>query len=283
MIKHYFEISNNLNGLIKGDLRIPFLDIPASVVIFSHGFKGFRNWSFIPYISDKFAENGFISVNYDFSLNGIDDDEKQIYNDDIFRKNTVSTEINDLKTLITHLINYEGIFESLNNLWNGDIFLVGHSLGGAVSILTAPYFNQVKKISLWASVSKLDRNTQRQKDVWKEKGYTDIVINSTGQKLHLDFTYIEDKDNVLGVGAIMNTMRELPIPVQIIHPLIDMTVNIKEAYELKSTESDNRIRDLIVIERAGHIFNCRHPFKETNPALEKAFDSTLNFLKSEYV
>ncbi len=283
MTKHYFEILNNSNNLIKGDLRIPFLESLSPLIIFSHGFKGFRNWGFIPYVVQKFAENGFISINYDFSLNGIIDDINQVYDDNIFRKNTVSSEINDLKTLIENIINYQNIFDKIKNLWNNDIFLLGHSLGGAISILVAPSFNQIKRISLWASISNLDRNTQRQKEIWKERGFTEVEIRNTGQKLHVDYSYIEDKDNNLGKNIINRTINNLEIPIQIIHPKMDKTVNIKEAFELKSSESDIKTRDLYVLENSGHLFNSKHPFTGTNTALENAINVSLKFLKSEYV
>ena len=37
-----------------------------SIIIGCHGFKGFKDWGFWPYIGEKFAENGFISVNIKF-------------------------------------------------------------------------------------------------------------------------------------------------------------------------------------------------------------------------
>jgi uncharacterized protein len=279
MTKHYFEIENSNGHKVKGDIRIPFSEIAIPVVIFSHGFKGFRNWSFIPYICEKFANHGFISVNYDFSHNGIIDDEKQIYNDEIFRKNRVSFAIDDLGCLIKGIESNSLKISEFHNQFSGDIYLAGHSLGGAVSILTAPKFESVKKISLWASISELNRNTERQKAVWKEKGEISIEIASTGQKLHLDYDYIEDKDVNFPSNVIMDTLKTLNYPVQIIHPEKDLTVNIKEANELKSTESDIRKRELIVIEKAGHTFNCRHPFEGASNALQKAYESAHNFFE----
>lgn len=279
MTKHHFEIQNSNGHKVKGDIRIPFSDSAVPVVIFSHGFKGFRNWSFIPYICENFSENGLIAINYDFSHNGIIDDEKQIYDDEIFRKNRVSYAIDDLSCLINE-IEYNLLnFTEFQNIFNGEIYLAGHSLGGAVSILTAPKFQSVKKISLWASISELNRNTERQKAIWKDKGEILIEIASTGQKLHLDYDYIEDKDINFPNNVIMETLKTLNYPVQIIHPEKDLTVNIKEAHELKSTESDIRKRELIVIEKAGHTFNCRHPFEGASNAIQKAYESAQIFFE----
>lgn len=280
MTKHYFEIRNKNNDIIKGDFRIPFLENKSSIVIFSHGFKGFRNWSFIPYVCQKLAENGFISVNFDFSLNGIIDDVNQFYDDAIFRRNKVSTEVEDLQILIDNIIDDNITNINLENIWSKEIYLVGHSLGGAVSILSSKKFNEIKKISLWASVSTLDRNTVRQKQVWKDKGYTDIVINPTGQLLHLNYSYIEDKENSFEENQILKTLNSLIIPVQIIHPANDITVKIKEAYELEQAAGNTIKRELFVIEKAGHTFNCRHPFDQPSIALDTAIETTISFLKN---
>lgn len=280
MKRHYFEFINQNGNKIKGDLRIPLLQEKAPLLIFSHGFKGFRNWGFIPYVCNEFTRRGYISINFDFSLNGIIDDINQIYDDEIFRRNKVSVEVSDLSFMIKQIIDSQLNIQDMTDKWNGIIYLAGHSLGGAISVFTAGQFNQIKKMSLWASVSTLDRNTPRQKEIWKEKGCTDIVIQNTGQKLHLDYSYIEDKDISFQHNAIIIEMNKLAIAVQIIHPENDMTVKMKEAVELASTGNNIIKRELNVIEKAGHTFNCRHPFDKPSKALEKALESTFLFFES---
>lgn len=282
MTKHYFEIFNEVGDLIKGDLRLPQTTTSSPLIIFSHGFKGFRNWSFIPYVCERFAKSGFAVINLDYSLNGIADDVRQVYDDSVFRRNKVSVEVSDLSKLISLIENKSFNLTELYSHWNGEIYLVGHSLGGAISIFVAGKFSVVKKISLWASISKLDRNTQRQKDIWKERGYNEIAIASTGQKLHLDYNYIEDKDKSFSEGAIIKAMENLIIPVQIIQPGTDLSVKMQEALELKSTENDIRKRELIVIEKSGHTFNCRHPLaEEPSEAIKRAIEVTLSFFENQ--
>ncbi len=276
MSSTYFEFTNKIGKIVRCDIESGN-DDNLPLLIFAHGFKGFRNWGFIPYVCSKFAEAGSICVRLDFSMNGIIDDVNQKYDDEVFRKNTVSREVSDLSELIEKFISNQLGIENFHRRWNGDVFLVGHSLGAAVSVLTAKKFQSITKISLWASVSQLNRNTDRQKEIWKQNGSIEILINTTGQKLHLDYTYIEDKESSFENNAIINELKKLNYPVQIIHPKNDMTVNIKEAEELKSTASDIRKRELIVIEKSGHTFNSRHPFSGTNDALESAIKHTINF------
>jgi pimeloyl-ACP methyl ester carboxylesterase len=278
----YFEFPNTEGNLIKGDLRIPFLQSKSALIIFSHGFKGFRNWGFIPYICTEFAKHGYNIINFDFSLNGISDDINQIYDNNLFRKNKVSIEVADLSLLIESIINKNNIFSELYDNWNGEIYLAGHSLGGAVSLLTADKFENVRKVSLWAAVSTLDRNTSRQKEIWKTNGTTEINISSTGQKLNLDYSYIQDKETKFPQNVIIETLRKTNKKIQVIHPRNDLTVSIREAITLHENINNIKKDELIVIEKAGHTFNCRHPFGDTpSEAIQKVVNSTKLFFESK--
>ena len=43
----------------------------APCLIFVHGFKGFKDWGFWPYIGNYFAKNRFFVITFNFSHNGI--------------------------------------------------------------------------------------------------------------------------------------------------------------------------------------------------------------------
>ncbi|MCK5087881.1 MAG: alpha/beta hydrolase, partial [Melioribacteraceae bacterium] len=40
-------------------------------LIYIHGFKGFKDWGFVPYIGEYFANKGFFVITFNFSHNGI--------------------------------------------------------------------------------------------------------------------------------------------------------------------------------------------------------------------
>ena len=42
----------------------------AEIVLFAHGFKGFKDWGHFPLIQRYLANNGFIVVAFNFSHNG---------------------------------------------------------------------------------------------------------------------------------------------------------------------------------------------------------------------
>ena len=43
----------------------------SNCIIFLHGFKGFKDWGFVPYLGDYLSDNGFFVITFNFSHNGV--------------------------------------------------------------------------------------------------------------------------------------------------------------------------------------------------------------------
>src|SRR6187551_3619604 len=76
---HFFCIMKKIkNILITGSGRLPMLvdlffeDDPGkkTIVIYSHGFNGFKDWGNFDMVAERFAAAGFIFVKFNFSHNG---------------------------------------------------------------------------------------------------------------------------------------------------------------------------------------------------------------------
>jgi len=66
---HFTAKKNKLNITAYGYENYP----SAPCLIFVHGFKGFKDWGFGPYIGNFFAEKGFFSISFNLSHNGVGD------------------------------------------------------------------------------------------------------------------------------------------------------------------------------------------------------------------
>ena len=60
--KHHREITLDVNFLESG------ANLP--IIIFCHGFKGFKDWGTFNLMAETFARNNFIFVKFNFSYNG---------------------------------------------------------------------------------------------------------------------------------------------------------------------------------------------------------------------
>ncbi|WP_286390995.1 alpha/beta hydrolase family protein [Myroides marinus] len=96
--------------VIEGSAR-PFLsdstyitsDATLPLVIFCHGYKGFKDWGAWDKAMDYIAETGCYVVKFNFSLNGTTLDAPTEFNDlEAFGQNTYTQEQNDLTAVINY-------------------------------------------------------------------------------------------------------------------------------------------------------------------------------------
>jgi len=148
------------NHLIEGkhqkpilvDYRLPVDTSPAPVIIFVHGFKGFKDFGAFNMIANQFAEKGFAYVKFNFSHNGTSPEHPVDFVDlEAFGENNFSKELDDLGTVIDWLNDLPETKKSRLDLTK--LFLVGHSRGGGIVLLKGAEDERVQKICTWASVS----------------------------------------------------------------------------------------------------------------------------------
>ena len=241
-------------------------------LIFVHGFKGFKDWGFVPYTCENLSRKGYHVISFNFSYNGIGENPTEFTQLDKFSKNTFSREIRELKEVIDACKN-----NFFGDYKNSKIGLIGHSRGGAISILTARKNKDVSAVAAWASVAKLDRYTKRQKDQWRKKGYFEIINQRTKQKMNLDITILDDIEKNLQDSLNMKkALEQLKIPLLIAHGSQDLSVSIEEAQQLYAL-SRKELTEYFIINNTGHTFNAKHPFEGSNDKLERLLEKTSKF------
>jgi uncharacterized protein len=242
-------------------------------LVFIHGFKGFKDWGFGPYLGRYFSEKGFFVISFNFSHNGVGENKTEFTELEKFAKNTFSREVKELTELLSAL--REGFFEGIDT--KSKIGLIGHSRGGAISLLTASKRKDISAVATWAAVSKLDRYSIRQKEEWLKKGYFEVLNTRTNQKMRLNISLLEDlekkSDDELNIE---NAVRNLNCPLLIAHGNQDMAVSIKEAEQLYEW-SDKLKTELFKLYSTGHTFDIVHPFSGTTEKFEKLLSKTEEF------
>ena len=246
----------------------------APCLILVHGFKGFKDWGFFPYAGDYFAKKGFFVITFNFSHNGIGEGKNEFTELNKFAENTFSLEVAELNEVIDAYLN-----SFFGGKANKGIGIAGHSRGGAIALLCAKNRAEVKAVSVWSSVSKLDRYSERQKDEWRRKGVFNILNTRTKQVMPLNLTLLDDIENNRDSLSIQNAVRNLSRPLLIVHGENDLAVPFQEAEQLLDW-SDKRISDLAKIDKAGHTYDIVHPFEGSNPKFETVLGKTEKFFKT---
>lgn len=247
-------------------------------IIFVHGFKGFKDWGFYPFIGKYFASNGFYAITFNFSHNGIGENPIEFTEFEKFEKNTFSLEIEELNEIIDSIRN--SFFENLKK--DCKVFICGHSRGGAISILTVSKRSDISAIAVWASISKLDRYSKRQKEEWRKKGYFEVMNMRTKQIMRLGVDLLDDiEKNSSEKLNIEKAVKNLNIPFFIVHGDQDLAVPIQEAEQLYQWADKSKTKFLKII-GTGHTFDITHPFTSSNPKFDLLLEQTNRFFLNNF-
>ncbi len=247
------------------------------LIIFCHGFNGFKDWGGFPYMMEKLAAPGFIAVSFNFSFNGVTKENPTEFTRlELFAQNTFSRELDDLKTVIDYFYSHSENF----NINKNKIALIGHSRGGGIAIIKASEDKRIKTLITLASISKFDRYTEEQKRKWKEKGFIEIENSRTKQMMRMNYSLIEDTIINKERLDIQKAISKINIPLLIIHGKEDLAVKYTSAQDLfeNSNKSNTEIN---IIDNTGHTFGVVHPFRGTTKAFEKVIEKTVNFLSEK--
>src|ERR1700744_2138793 len=128
--KQSFNIPGAKGRGILMDLTWRTSNKSAPLVIFVHGFKGFKDWGTHNLVANYFVEQGFRYLKFNFSHNGTTPDKPLDFADLIaFSENTFSIELDDLNAVIDFACNGSAMRAADN------VNLIGHSMGGGISII----------------------------------------------------------------------------------------------------------------------------------------------------
>lgn len=271
MNKKDFTITTQRNDLLHVSLFGAEDLNKGRLIIFVHGFKGFKDWGFGPYLGEHFAQAGIPALMFNFSHNGTGDSLTEFVELEKFAENTFSLEISELNEIIDAVL--DGRFGHAGKI---SIGVLGHSRGGAIAILTASQRKEVSSAALWASISRVDRYSQRQKSQWREKGYLEVKNMRTKQIMRLNVSLLDDVENNAKQLNIRNAVKNFGRPLFLAHGEQDLAVPVREADELYQL-SDRNITEYFKIPATGHTFDISHPFSGSSEKFDELLKKTCGF------
>jgi len=265
-----FAVEDGAGRPVCADLRTCAPGRTRPLVIVCHGFLGYKRWGFYPYVSERLAAAGYHVLTMSFSMNGVDERSGRFSRPGEFARNTVSSEIDDLRRVCGFVRRADALPEGVTaGAWG----FMGHSRGGSVMILVASEFPEVRSLVTWSTLGRLDRYSKRRKELWKRDGALVFTDPRSEEPLRLDYSYYEDIDRHREAFDLPAAAARLGIPHLMVHGEGDAAVTLREAGELLASPR-GAARRFEVIHGAGHTFNVRHPMARPCAALEKAIALT---------
>ena len=261
-----FEIRSPEGLPIRGDIDAP--RHPRALVIVVHGFKGFKDWGFFPWLSEYLCNSGFAICRFNMSRSGIGENLDTFDRLDLFADDTYSIQLADLASAVEYA---QSKYPSLPT------FLLGHSRGGGVAILGAYDVPGLSGIVTWSAIGRTDRWDDATKHKWHSDGFLDIENARTKQMMRMSPAILDDYDrnaSRLDIGA---AVERIDVPMLVLHGGKDESVPVEESRQIASRA---REANLCVIEQASHTYNAIHPLVHVPPALSLAAVITAHFLSA---
>jgi len=251
---------------------------PKKVVIFCHGYKGFKDWGAWNLIAEAFANAGFFFIKFNFSHNGGTLEQPIDFPDlEAFGNNNYTKELDDLASVIDWIFKAN---EYKNEVDLQQLSLIGHSRAGGIVLLKSNEDSRIKKVITLASVCDFGKRTATIGDLdqWKKEGVKYVVNGRTKQNMPHFYqfyeNYIQNKERL----DIKKATEQLAIPHLLIHGDSDTSVLIDEAENLQLW---NQNADFKIIKNADHVFNVKHPWKQKDMSkeMEVVVELCRNFIR----
>lgn len=279
--KKNIEITGKHAKPILTDFIFEDSNKPKPIIIFCHGYKGFKDWGAWEKMGEQFAEKGFFFIKFNFSHNGTTPQDPEEFMDiEAFGENNYIKELDDLQSVIDHIL-LPG-FEYGAHLDVTDLSLIGHSRGGGIASIKAAEEERITRLVTFSAVSDFASRFPEEKEIekWKDKGVSYVLNSRTKQQLphHYQF-YKNFKDNEERL-TISNAVKNLKIPNLIVHGSNDTSVPISDSGKLFEWSP---YPDLLLVESADHVYGVSHPWNGEDLPKEFIYvlDRTLKFLKKD--
>lgn len=226
---------------------------PRAHAVFAHGLKGFKDYGFIPVLSELLARDAGIAVHrFNLSHSGIGDDPSTFQRPDLFERDTWRTQARDIMSLAA----------AVRERHNAErVVFMGHSRGGASALLAAAdafergFFLPSAVVTLSAPAS-LCRMTEADRARLLESGSLDMPSARTGQTLRVGRAWLQEQLDDPAWHDLPNRCASIACPVLVAHGGDDPTVPPEDAQTLAARGPDSGVR---IIPGADHVWNTPNP------------------------
>ena len=247
------------------------------LVIFAHGYKGYKDWGAWNFMAEKFAEAGFFFVKFNFSHNGTTIENPKDFADlEAFGNNNFTKEMSDYDAVLNYFYDHPKIDQS-------KIAIIGHSRGGGISVIKAFEDERVKALISLAGVSHFGYRfpSGERLEEWKNNGVMFSENARTKQQMPHYYQFFEDYKNNEDRFSVQRCAQNLTKPFLIIQGTNDEAVKDKEAFLLNEW---CKTSELFIMENANHVFGAKEPWTEDfmPKDLDIAAEKMINFLKNNF-
>jgi uncharacterized protein len=196
------------------------------LVLLSHGVTGNKDRPLLVALAEGLAARGWPCIRLSWSGNGLSEGD--------FRESNISKESRELRDIL------DALPPRLK------IAYIGHSMGGAVGVMTASGDDRIRVLVTLAGMIRTEEFCEREfGDVVPDKGF---MWDEPGCPLSQKYV-----DDLGAIGDLFDEVGQITIPWLLIHGTADDVVLIEDSRDAYDTAEDPK--RLVEIKGAGHSFD----------------------------
>ncbi|GIP36423.1 S9 family peptidase [Paenibacillus sp. J2TS4] len=261
--------------MLRGDYYPSELDSAGTLVV-CHGFKGFKDWGFFPYIGHQLSQKLDVLI-FNFSHNGVGESATDFTELDKFARNTYSRELEDLDFAICSL--RSGAIPCEKQPKIDPLYILGHSRGAGVALIYAmDHPEEAAGVISWNGITDPDIFDTDVKEQMMSNGIGYIVNARTHQKMPLAKEILDDLQAQADRYNIVDRARDARFPIVLIQGTEDHSRLVEGSRRLIAARPD---MEWIRIEGGNHSFNAVHPFQGAPAPLQEAVRVTEDWIMKQ--
>ncbi|MBL4809008.1 MAG: alpha/beta hydrolase [Phycisphaerales bacterium] len=246
---------------------------PLATLVLLHGFKGYKDYGFIPVLAKELAKAGVLVHRFNFSCSGMTNKLDTFARPDLFALDTWNRQVEDVGCVFDAIESGEILGKEM------PMFLCGHSRGGGTALLasgrqTSPKLAGVVTINSVASCNSLSDEMQRE---MLDNGFIKSASARTGQELRIGAAWLQEQiDDPVG-HDVLGLCRNIDCSKIILHGSDDQAVDIGAGEAIAGAVG----AELQVIVGGNHVLNMANPAlvdAEISPQLGEVIGLLQNFV-----
>jgi len=223
---------NQKNQELTGRLEFPVDQQPHNYVVFAHCFTCTKNLKAIKNIVQAMTGHGFAVLRFDFT--GLGESEGE------FSETNFSGNTEDLVSAANYLTEH----------YKAPSMLIGHSLGGAAVLIAAaeiPSINAV--VTIGAPSDPVHVKNLIISSIAEIQAEGKATVNIGGQSFTIKKQFLDDLES----NSLQKTVKQLRMPILIMHSPQDSTVGIKNAEEIY--KAAHHPKSFVSLDGADHLLS----------------------------
>ena len=236
------------------------------VLLICHGFKGYKDYGFLPALAHAAAERGLVAHRFNFSHSGVTERHETFERPELFERDTFAKQVHDVHAVASAVARGELAGPGLGQVW------FGHSRGGVTVMLAAGgglvepgrrVAGQPRALITAAAPSRACHFDEAACDELRRAGRVPSPSARTGQVLYVGRSWLAEIEAQPDAHDVPAAVRRATLPMLVVHGGGDETVPVSAAHELAAATGERG--RLMIIDAASHTFDAPNPLALDGP------------------